>query len=230
MRETQKRPAGPSAGPRGRNLRITGEGTAGPGDYQRVSIIGNSVIEGSLSCQRLKVMGDFQVQGELKCIPQEMRVLGTLSVQGGAEVKAARVLGVFRVDGRFSGETLRITGELTGHGSVASETLQVFGALSVDGMVNADVIKIRMHGPSHLGEVVGSRMSIRPARVPYRSNGAHLTASVIEGDDLELTGVRATTVRGKRIVLGPGCRIEHLEYQETCKQHPKAVVLDKQRG
>ena len=61
----------------------------------------------------------------------------------------------------------------------------------------------------------------------WRGAAAELTASSIEGDEIELEDTTADVVRGKRVVIGPGCHIKTVEYIDTLDVHEDAEVEKK---
>jgi len=60
--------------------------------------------------------------------------------------------------------------------------------------------------------------------------GGHneLKVDIIEGDDVYLENTIAKIVRGDNINLGPGCKIELVEYKNNFKQDKAAEVGTKQ--
>ena len=59
--------------------------------------------------------------------------------------------------------------------------------------------------------------------------GINLGDVIIEGDDIHLENTIADTVRGKRIAIGPGCRIGTVEYTETLSVHDDAEVKEQRK-
>ncbi len=57
-----------------------------------------------------------------------------------------------------------------------------------------------------------------------RHHEAGFEAETIEGDDVYLEATHATAVRGRRVVIGPGCVIQEVEYSETLQIDPSAQV------
>ena len=52
----------------------------------------------------------------------------------------------------------------------------------------------------------------------------HLDVELIKGDDISLEATIAQIIRGARVKVGRGCRIEAVEYSESLEVSPKATV------
>jgi len=55
-------------------------------------------------------------------------------------------------------------------------------------------------------------------------SSALLTAETVAGDIVHVESTRAGTVRGRRVTIGAGCRIEVVEYSESLQIDPHAEV------
>lgn len=51
-----------------------------------------------------------------------------------------------------------------------------------------------------------------------------VTADSIEGDEIYLESTRSKMVRGKRVLIGPDCQIDRVEYEEEIHVHDEAEV------
>jgi cytoskeletal protein CcmA (bactofilin family) len=56
------------------------------------------------------------------------------------------------------------------------------------------------------------------------SGHGRLVTETIEADEIYLEATEAKTVRGKRVVIGPDCRIESVEYEESCEVDESSSV------
>jgi len=54
---------------------------------------------------------------------------------------------------------------------------------------------------------------------------AMLEVETIEGDDIYLEYTKASVVRGKKIAIGPGCEIDHVEYSDSLEIDEDAHVV-----
>lgn len=59
----------------------------------------------------------------------------------------------------------------------------------------------------------------------FRGKGTRrFECDVIEGDEIYLEKTEASTIRGKNIVIGPGCKIESIEYSDELQIHDESKV------
>ena len=65
----------------------------------------------------------------------------------------------------------------------------------------------------------------------FSAQGAtrRLSVVVVEGDEVRLENTDASVVRGRRVSIGPGCRIETVEYRDGLDVHPRATVEARHR-
>ncbi|MNC54128.1 hypothetical protein D3C81_998200 [compost metagenome] len=50
------------------------------------------------------------------------------------------------------------------------------------------------------------------------------TSGLIEGDSVELQNTHAHTVRGEKVIIGPDCVIQKVEYSDYLEIHRSATV------
>lgn len=55
-----------------------------------------------------------------------------------------------------------------------------------------------------------------------------LIADVIEGDRVYLENTEAAVVRGKEVIIGPGCSIGTIEYENKYECDPHSQIKEKQ--
>jgi len=98
----------------------------------------------------------------------------------------------------------------------------------------------RSRSSSAAKEIGGERIDVR--RGGWREKGilldglvklfagggtAALETKQIEGDEVSLEDTEAEVVRGKKVEIGPGCRIGRVEYSESLKVASDAVVKER---
>ena len=92
---------------------------------------------------------------------------------------------------------------------------------------------------SSIREIGGSQITVvceRLGRTWARAPGlplhldqppAGLETDSIEGDDVYLEATHAAMVRGRRVKIGPGCRVKSVEFSESLQVDSAAVVKDR---
>ncbi|MCL6598721.1 MAG: bactofilin [Alicyclobacillus macrosporangiidus] len=221
-----------------RDLTITGEGSLAGGTYGRVRIRGEGELHGDVDCEALRVLGNCRAEGRVEA--RVMDVTGTLDVAGGArggrvlgrgvitvqeacEWDLVRYRGVLTVHGGCRADRLDVRGMLTVEGDLTAEACVVRGVITVDGLVNAETLELVLFGPSRASEIGGGTVNVRPNRVPFAGDG-ELVVDVVEGDEVSLHRTIAKVVRGGRVTIGRGCRVDLVEYREAYEADPRAEV------
>lgn len=235
-----------------RSASLSGAGKLSGGDYTRVSISGAGKISGDLKAEALQISGAGKVEGRTEAltitvsgsgafsgdvIAEEMRVSGAARIDGEARVKELKCSGSYRVKDSIAAEYVKISGVLRVGGDVEADIFKTSGGFEIEGLLSADKMEIRPGGRCYAKEIGGERIDVR--RGGYRERGilldglvrmfigkgtAELRANVIEGDEIHIEDTTADVVRGKRVEIGPGCRIGTVEYSERLDIHPDAEV------
>ncbi|WP_438447241.1 polymer-forming cytoskeletal protein [Gorillibacterium sp. sgz5001074] len=214
------------------DLNLKGIGGGAGGIYRHVRMEGIARVDGSLVCDTLRVDGIGTVEGEVTCL-EGCELHGKIKVDGGMSAPKLYVEGQARWNGRLRGGDVLVEGLATITGDCEAERLQVEGGFTVEGLLNAGDIEIFLQGRSEVREMGGARIRVSTSGrsnwtrllgwlIPYFQ--PHLTAGLIEGDDLEIEETTAEAVRGNRVVIGPGCIIRHVEYGGQLTIHPSARV------
>ncbi|MBC7093467.1 hypothetical protein H5T53_05645 [Candidatus Bipolaricaulota bacterium] len=231
------------------NVRILGAGEISGGIRAvRLRVWGAGEVDGDVEAERIRVLGACEFRGEVAS--RDMRTCGACEVYGGVRARFLRATGAFEA-GRVEAEAVRaygaaevggdlvakddvrLRGVLEVAGDVQATRFSARGSVAVQGLLSADAVLIRLHRPSHVGTIGGSRIAVRrmswhrraiAALLRRRGEPMRLVAEAIEGDEVDLEATAANVVRGKKVRIGPGCRIARVEYQETLAVHPEAVV------
>ena len=231
---------------------ISGAGTIGGGEYERVSISGSGKITGDITDDEIKISGSGKIQGlaravrvstsgaavfEAGIVAEELKISGSTRSHGTTEVKELKCSGVFKTDSTLVSEYIKISGSLTVDGDVSSEIFKTTGAFRIKGLLSADHIEINLAGHCEAREIGGERIEVRRGawhqrglildgliRIFTGSSTSLLRSQLIEGDTIHLEDTEADVVRGKRVVIGPGCTIKTVEYSEELSVDEDAEV------
>ena len=80
------------------DIRISGSGTVGSGEYNEVKISGSGRICGDVKCERFAVSGSAHSAGVIEC-SGELSVSGSLKTDGGVKADSARISGSTAIGG-----------------------------------------------------------------------------------------------------------------------------------
>jgi cytoskeletal protein CcmA (bactofilin family) len=231
---------------------LSGAGKLSGGDYTRVSISGAGKVTGDLKAEEVRISGAGKVEGNVEAtqlvvsggasfagsvVADEMSVSGAARIGEDAKVKELKCSGTFRVGRNVTADYVKISGHIHVGGDLESEIFKASGGFTIAGLLAADKIEVRLGGRCYAREIGGEKIEV--LRGGFREHGilfdglvrmfsgsgsAELKAGTIEGDDVELEDTTADAVRGKRIKLGPGCKIGNVEYSETLEAHSSAKI------
>ena len=239
-----------------RSVSISGSGSLGGGEYARVSVSGSGRVNGDLDTEELKISGSGKVSGRTKAglirisgsggfsdavIAEEMRISGSARVDGPVEAKELKCSGSFRAGGDVCAEYLKISGSIRVSGDVEADIFKASGGFEIEGLLSADKVEIHLGGRCSAREIGGETIYVERAvslggalltglvKMFTGAGAAELRTTQIEGDEVRLESTIADVVRGKRVEIGPGCKIESVEYTETLKIHDSATVERQQK-
>ncbi|WP_035288400.1 polymer-forming cytoskeletal protein [Clostridium sp. KNHs214] len=230
------------------DVKILGSGESSGGEYNQVKILGSGDINGDLKCKELKVMGSGDINGNVD--GENIKVAGAadidgnvkgdyISVSGAADIKGdinckeLKIAGAIDVDGNVYSEEIKVSGAVEIGGNCEAEIFNSNGVFEIDGMLNAGEINIKLKGKNEVGEVGGEKIDVRKNdeigfgrffKMSFNNSITKLQCELIEGDEIYLEYTHAETVRGKNIVLGPGCNIENVEYSGSFNMSNESKV------
>ncbi|MCO7175172.1 hypothetical protein ACFP7A_05630 [Sporolactobacillus kofuensis] len=217
------------------NLKIMGETHSNGGSFDKVRIMGECAISGSIEARSCKVMGECTVSGDLTSgyfrnmgevtidgmlTAKEARLIGETHVKGACTFKQASIYGELSAARDLSGEEIKVHGVLNVGANVSLERLMMRGGILVDGLLNCDQIDIvlKINAQNYVKEIGAGSVTIGKQHKIFGRAPLHLFhAESIEGDRLFLEYTQAKVVRGTDVVIGTGSKIERVEYSGTYK-------------
>jgi cytoskeletal protein CcmA (bactofilin family) len=216
-----------------RDLKLVGTTSASGGRFGNVRITGEAVLSGVTVCRSLKCVGTVGIQGDLQA--DFLKLTGECRVHGNLRSSRIRAMGELTVSGDVTGNRIKLMGGIRVSGNCEADEILLSGALDMEGLLNADQVDIRMHGPCRAKEIGGGTVTVKRSRANWfksiLTSGGHeeLTAVLIEGDTVHLEHTHAPVVRGNRVTIGPGCRIDKVEYRSELQIEKNAIVREQIR-
>ncbi len=214
------------------NYTFSGAGTIPGGEYEKVRVSGSAKLAGDVRCGSFSASGALGGSGSIVC-SGAMHTSGSASIDGSVSAAELKASGAFKCRG-LSGKELRISGSVRVDGDMEADFLLVAGAVNCSGLISADDVEIQINGNCHAQSIGGGNIRILPG--DGVGNGLRLfglkkaggwsmsVAESIEGDDIYLENVSCPMVTGRRVVIGPGCSIDNVQYGETVELSPEARV------
>lgn len=236
------------------DAKISGSGTIAGGCYRDVKISGSGNIEGDLHAQDVNISGSawfrgsvasesVKVSGSAKfgshVDTQDCKISGSTDVGGHLHARRLHASGSLSVREGIRAEEIKISGHLRAGHDVEAETFRSAGGFRIHGLLNASTIEVNMHGRCTAKEIGGDRVEVGVStfHVFWRliikladlfgfSRHFGFIAESVEATEVRLEWTEARIVRGNRVWIGPGCRVDLVEYTESAYVDPEANVKE----
>lgn len=198
-----------------------------------VSLAGACKIVGAVTAQRFDAAGAWKVSGDVQS--EIFTVAGAGKVEGSAHTQEFSSAGATKITKNLRAQRAKFGGVLTAGGDVEASELRGSGAFRIEGLLAADQLNLELGERSWAREIGGERITVRKRGslwgrlARWWGRQIELSAETIEADELSLEATVAKIVRGKRITLGPECRIERVEYTESLQIDSTSVVKEQVR-
>jgi cytoskeletal protein CcmA (bactofilin family) len=236
-----------------RHLTVNGSALTSGGTFHKVTIRGDATINGDLCCGRCKVFGNADVSGNIEAKSfrifgqanirgnvqgETIKLFGEMNIRGNAAASDFHLRGAAHVDGDVTGGTIHGYGEMKVSGDCEADVFSVKGAVEIGSTLNAEQVELHPHfADSRVAEIGGKTIRVQRSKAwnifcffnGFARDSAKLVAETIEGDDIYLEHTDAKIVRGDRIIIGPGCDIDVIEYHTSFQQDETAIVREKRK-
>jgi cytoskeletal protein CcmA (bactofilin family) len=237
----------------GDDMKFMGETTHPGGQFRDIAVVGRARMDGDVTCRSFSCMGEARLRGALQSgrtsimgqtsaagavDAGDLNVMGQMDCEATLRVRKLSCMGKLKVKGQLDAETVKLFGQLVVHGDCNVDDFHSRGAFEIDGLLSVDNLVVQPYGPCRAGEIGGARIEVRRrggvlGRIQlvnwvcaslFGGPASRLEVQSIEGDDLILEDTVAKVVRGARIRVGRGCRIDTVEYRETYSCESDSVV------
>ncbi|MBR3929229.1 MAG: hypothetical protein IKJ65_09530 [Clostridia bacterium] len=233
------------------DVSISGSGKVTGGEYGNVRVSGSGRITGNIIAKSIHVSGSAHAAG---VEAEEIRASGSFRAEGEVKAKSIHVSGSGRIDGAIEAGDIHVSGafhagsvisagEIHASGSIHAESgveadkVILSGGANIKGLLNAEEIDIRLGGSCIIGEIGGEHIRVQKGnhRINFtfsvfnfgkRYSNWTLQTNSIEGTEVLLENTICPIVRAKNAVIGEGCEIQRIEYEETLQIHPSAIVKE----
>ena len=240
--------------PSEKNLNAMGDSSIPGGRYRNINVMGDLRVDGDLRCLAMNCMGDATVVGSFQSqktnVMGDMEFrgpvdAGTFNVMGdakclsGLRARVANCMGEIEVVGSVNADRVSLMGELRVSGDCNADRFESRGAFRIGGLLSVDHLRVVPWGACRAAEIGGSRIEVRRRRgflgillawdalrsaIGLGKSDGRLETESVEGDEIFLENTTARVVRGNRIRIGHGCRIDRVEHQGTFSRDADAEI------
>lgn len=234
------------------SIKISGSGSCGGGCYDSISISGSGSVNGDVKCNGISISGSGRIGGNIECngrvsisgsgsidgniICQEFHNSGSVRSSGNITAKSLRVSGAFKSGGWINADEIAIAGAVKAEGDITGEKVVVSGGINTDKLVSGDNVEIKFDGncACRIGELGGGTIRV------YRRNrsqnlgifggffrnsaGGIAEIGSIEADDIGISDCNVKRIVGTKVVIGPGCSVDRVEYTESLQVDESSKV------
>ncbi len=204
----------------GMDMRISGSGKIPAGEFERISIHGSGSLGGLVRCNDFFSSG--AVRGEALICIGEMKTTGNAVFSGDLSVGKLIASGSVSCGDVIAKDSVKLCGSLHA-GNVTAKEAHIDGVIHCEGQINSEKISINFQNRMTIGSIAGDVICLHKKGLrPMFGNIRVLTA--VEGDEIELERTECPLVKGRKVTIGKGCRIELVQYGEEITVSPKAAV------
>ncbi|MBQ2898718.1 MAG: polymer-forming cytoskeletal protein [Oscillospiraceae bacterium] len=212
------------------DMKISGAGAIGAGEYDDVRISGSAKSEGLILCESFHLSGSFS-GGEIEC-SEDFHVSGAGKFAGNIRAKEIHVSGAIKTEGNMKGKEIKLSGAIKTGGDVEAEEIKISGEVNCGGLINAERLYVNLDSTaiSTAENIGGSKITIEKGRSGgffcrlLKKSGKFIVSESIEGDEISIEYTSAKTVTGRNVKIGEKCEIGLVQYSESIEISPKAKI------
>ncbi len=216
------------------SVEISGAGKiVGKVKANRVSLAGACKIVGAVTAQRFDAAGAWKISDDVQS--EQFKASGAGKVEGSVHAQEFSSAGAAKIAKNLRAQRAKFGGVLAAGGDVEASELCGRGAFRVEGLLAADQLELELCERSWAREIGGERITVRKREsfwgwlARWWGRQIELSTDLIEADEISLEATVAKTVRGKRVTIGPECRIDRVEYSESLQLDPSSTVKEQVR-
>ena len=212
------------------DMKISGAGAIGAGEYDNVRISGSAKGEGLIRCKSFHASGSFS-GGEIEC-SEDFHVSGAGKFAGNIRAKEIHVSGAIKTEGSVKGKEIKLSGAIKTGGDVEAEEIKISGEVNCGGLINAERLYVNLDSTasSTAENIGGSKITIEKGKSGgffcrlLKKSGKFIVSESIEGDEINIEYTSAKTVTGRNVKIGEKCEIGLVQYSESIEISPKAKI------
>ena len=212
------------------DMKISGAGAIGAGEFDYVRISGSAKGEGLVRCKSFHLSGSFS-GGEIEC-SEDFHVSGAGKFAGNIRAKEIHVSGAIKTEGNMKGKEIKLSGAIKTGGDVEAEEIKISGEVNCGGLINAERLYVNLDSTasSTAENIGGSKITIEKGKSGgffcrlLKKSGKFIVSESIEGDEISIEYTSAKTVTGRNVKIGEKCEIGLVQYSESIEISPKAKI------
>ncbi|MCA1055633.1 polymer-forming cytoskeletal protein [Rossellomorea aquimaris] len=121
------------------DLKISGSGTFGGGEFNTVKISGSGTIQGNVSCKDLKISGSGKIEGDVTS--DEFKTSGSSKIKGNIHTKEIGISGSTTIDGSITALEMTVSGASKVGKDLTCKKFKSSGSTKIGGKLQGGLIK-----------------------------------------------------------------------------------------
>jgi len=202
-----------------KNITLEGLGKISGGEYDVINIEGVGDITGDIKASKLIMEGVLKCNGSIEA--DEMNIEGVITLNKSVRVKKLQIEGVVnQKNEKIEADHIYCEGVLNSEGEISADKIEVDGNISAP-EVYGEYIKIDNYRHMLNKDV---HFNIFGFGFHNKKGKNRLSIDVMEATTIELSNVRAGSVRGNNVTIGANCVIKEVECDGNLFIDPRAKV------
>jgi cytoskeletal protein CcmA (bactofilin family) len=121
------------------DLKISGSGTSGGGQFNSVKISGSGTIQGDVDCNDLKISGSGKINGNI--ISTEFKCSGSSKITGDINSKEIAISGSTNIEGSVNADEMTVSGSSKIRENLTCQEFHSSGSTKIEGKLQGGAIK-----------------------------------------------------------------------------------------
>lgn len=234
------------------NMKITGIGTVGAGEYDKVSIRGIGQLTGDVRCSILDSVGAVSGNGKIECL-DSISCDGSATFKDIVQSKCINCTGSVRfekdcidiekisIDGsaKFLSSLKAQIVQLSGYSylekDIEAEEIYIIGDSQIYGLMSAKQVKIEFENSLEVNKIGGTNIiilqkekgmnKIKNAPIFKKIWGPSIAViDTIEGEQIAVEFAEVSKIIGKSVAIGRNCKIKLVQYTDEIEIDSSSIV------
>lgn len=177
------------------DMKISGAGVIGGGEYDKIAISGSARAEGFIRCKEFRSAGAFSGNAEIEC-ENDIKISGAFSNSGKITAKEFHSAGSAKT-GTIIANEIKVSGAFKVKGDcVSCEAVKVSGGMKVEGNIKAAELDVA--GGLGVSEDIEAEKAYIKGGV---SCGGLINAEELRVELSDSTGSKAESIGGSKIII-----------------------------
>ncbi len=176
------------------DLKISGSGSAGGGNYNSIKISGSGSIKGNINCREMVISGSGKVDGNVEAL--NIKFSGSGKINGNVSSDEIKVSGSGNFKGKVEANSMSVSGATAIEEGVKAENLAISGSFRVNKKIEGGTLKLR-------GELSSESCEVEN----FDSEGSFRISSLLSADNILISLIgrcEAKEIGGEAISVRKG--------------------------